>query len=278
MKRRLRIISALMSSGIIGMGAMAMAPAVNAATTRPAAGLNGRAIAAKTVIGGDWEGSYTCSQGLTGLDLRIIHSRHGDALRATFSFYPLPRNPTVPVGIYTMRGTYHSAHSASRIVLRGYRWVLHPAGYVMVGLSGRLSSGKLHGFVHGPSCTTFSLSKPKGHPSRSDVIATWKGSYLGCGQGVTGLRLVVRARGHAGNRLKATFNFHAVPSNPTVPSGSYAMTGYFFAGGVVLDGTHWIHQPSGYGIVNLVGTPPRPGGKKFRGVVVGCAGFSLRRT
>jgi hypothetical protein len=113
---------------------------------------------------------------------------------------------------------------------------------------------------------------------RSNVIATWKGSYLGCGQGPTGLRLVVRRSGRTGNRLKATFNFYALRSNPTVPSGSYAMTGYYFPGGVALDGTRWIHQPAGYEMVNLVGVPPLPGGKNFRGAVVDCTTFSLKRS
>ena len=79
------------------------------------------------------------------------------------------------------------------------------------------------------------------------MIDTWKGEYFGCGQGTTGLRLVIKRNGTSGNKLKATFNFYAVASNPGVPSGSYAMRGYWFPGGVELTGTRWINQPSGYG-------------------------------
>jgi hypothetical protein len=107
------------------------------------------------------------------------------------------------------------------------------------------------------------------------VLATWKGSYQGCSQGPTGLTLVVRPKGRTGNRLKATFKFHALPSNPGVPSGSYAMTGWYFPGGVVLDQSHWISQPPGYGMVNLVGNAPC--GRKWGGAIVGCTTFSVHK-
>jgi hypothetical protein len=272
MARISRVLSAFAATVVMGTGTLAMTPAATAATTSkiPSVG-----VARHAAIRGAWEGRYTCAQGITGLDLRISRRRVGDSLRATFSFYPLSSNPSVPVGIYTMRGTYYSA---SRIVLRGLRWVIHPAGYVMVGLSGRLSQGKFQGTVHGPLCTTFSVSKPMGHPSRSNVIGTWKGSYLGCTQGPTGLRLVVKDKGRTGNELRATFNFHPLPSNPTVPSGSYAMTGYYFPGGVVLNGIRWIHMPPGYAMVNLVGAAPRSGQNTFDGAIVGCRTFSLKRS
>jgi hypothetical protein len=274
MKRMIRAVSILAATIAIGTGTLTTALTPDALAAQSDPGLEQPAIATPAAIGEDWEGSYTCVQGLTGLDLKISRSGHSNSLQATFSFYPLASNPAVPVGIYTMRGTYRSA---SKIVFHGRRWILRPAGYVMVGLSGRLSGGRFHGAVHGPSCTTFSLRKPKGHPSRANLVAIWKGSYLGCGQGPTGLRLTVKRMGRSGSKLRATFSFHALPSNPTVPSGSYAMTGYYFPGGVALYGTHWIRQPPGYSMVNLVGAPPPPGGKKFRGAIVGCAKFALER-
>lgn len=270
--RMLRLLAVAGAAAVFGMGPLAMASATSAAASA-ASGLRSARSARATAIGGDWEGRYTCAHGLTGLDLRIKGPGPGGSLSATFSFYPLPGNPDVPVGIYVMHGTYHSA---SQILLRTGHWVLHPPGYVMVGLSGTLAAGTFRGTVRGPSCTTFSVRKPPGHPASSAVAGKWKGSYLGCGQGHTGLRLVVK-RG-TGNHLKATFSFHALPSNPTVPSGSYAMTGFYFPGGVALDGSHWIHHPAGYAMVNLVGTPPRSGGKKFGGAVVGCSTFALTRS
>ena len=109
------------------------------------------------------------------------------------------------------------------------------------------------------------------------MIGTWRGSYFGCGQGTTGLRLVIKRNGAIGSKLSATFNFYALASNPGVPSGSYAMKGYWFPGGIALDGTRWIKQPSGYGFVNLVGRPPVKGARTFKGVVPGCTTFSLKR-
>lgn len=275
MRSYARMMRLLAGSGVaaaVGMGALATMPAGNAAVLG-ASGARPAQSARATAIGGDWEGRYTCSYGLTGLDLRIKGPGRGGALSATFSFYPAVKNPAVPVGIYTMRGTYSSA---SKIVLNTGHWIVHPAGYAMVSLSGRLVAGVFRGAVHGPSCTTFSLRKPAGHPAPSNVTGTWTGSYLGCSQGPTGLRLVVKRR--AGNHLKATFNFYALRSNPGVPSGSYAMTGYYFPGGVALYGTRWIHQPAGYNIVNLVGLPPPAGGKRFGGVIAGCSTFSLKKS
>ena len=56
------------------------------------------------------------------------------------------------------------------------------------------------------------------------------------------------------------------------------MSGYWFPGGVVLTGTRWINQPSGYGFVGLVGPSPLKSAKTFKGVVPGCTTFSLKRS
>jgi hypothetical protein len=264
-----RVVPAVAAALVIGIGTWAAAPLAAASPV----GTPRSGNAAPAAIAGDWEGSFTCSQGLTGLDLRIKRSGSKGSLQATFSFYPVPGNPTVPVGIFTMRGTYHSA---SRISLSYRHWVLQPPGYVMVSLSGKLADGRFHGTVRSAGCKSFSLRKPKGHPARSSVVATWKGSYRGCAQGATGLRLAVKRKGRTGSRLTATFSFYALRSNPAVPSGSFAMSGFYFPGGVVLDQSHWIHQPPGYEMVNLVGRPPHA--RKLGGVIVGCSAFSLRRS
>ena len=111
-------------------------------------------------------------------------------------------------------------------------------------------------------------------PSALVVTGTWKGSYLGCGQGPTALTLVIK--GHGGNNLTAIFEFHALPSNPGVPTGSYAMTGHYTPTTVVLVRSHWIKQPGGYQMVNLTG--PLPKGGKFTGTVGSCTRFSLTRS
>jgi hypothetical protein len=266
----LRILSVSGAAVAFGLGAQVIAPAGGAAvatSSTPALAENLHTVP----IGGVWEGHYTCGQGLTGLDLRIYGPGAGGSLDVKLSFYPLRSNPGVPVGIAIYHGTYYSA---SRIVLSPGHWILKPAGYHLVSFSGRISGGRFHGAVS-PECTTFSTRKPKGHPDAGDAARTWKGSYLGCAQGPTGLRLAVK---HAtGNRLTAMFSFYALPGNPMVRSGSYAMTGFYFPGGVILEGSRWIHHPSGYRMVRLVGKPLRSSARRFSGAVVGCSAFSLKR-
>jgi hypothetical protein len=271
MRRITGILSAFLAAAGLGAAPLTATATANATVTKSPTPAAGRSATA--VISGDWEGRYTCSQGLTGLDLKI--SRKGAAPSATFNFYPLTSNPNVPVGSYTMTGTYHSA---AKIVLHGHKWILHPPGFDLVGLTGKITGKRFHGTVQGTDCTTFSLTKPAGHPARANVIGTWKGEYFGCGQGTTGLRLVIKRNGASGNKVKATFNFYAVASNPGVPAGSYAMRGYWFPGGVELTGTRWIKQPPGYGFVGLVGPSPLKSAKTFKGVVPGCTTFSLKRS
>jgi hypothetical protein len=106
---------------------------------------------------GTWVGSYTCSQGLTGMRLDIQAARNGSAT-ATFSFYALPSNPGVPSGEFTMNGTY----SASGMKLSPGNWIHQPPGYITAGLdAGPLTSnGKtLSGTVTDSACTTFSAGK-----------------------------------------------------------------------------------------------------------------------
>jgi hypothetical protein len=262
-----RAVTASVVAFVVGGGLLAMTSAA-AASPQAMAGPKAAATAA-TAISGDWEGSYTCGSAATGLDLTIQGSGTTNALKATFTFYPLPGN-TRPVGVYDMTGTYHSA---SRIVLNFSRWIHQPPGFEPVDLVGALSGGKFSGTVTG--CSTFSVQKQTGHPARSVVTGTWKGSYLGCSQGPTGLTLIVKPAGQTGNQLAAKFEFHALPSNPGVPTGSFTMKGYLFPGVVVLYASKWIKQPGGYVTEDLAGPLPKAG--KFSGAVSFCSTFSLRR-
>src|ERR1035438_4783793 len=80
--RMLRLLSVSGAAVTVGMGILAMPSAASAA---PTSGLRGAESARATAIGGDWEGRYTCAQGLTGLDLRIKGPGRGGSLSATFS-------------------------------------------------------------------------------------------------------------------------------------------------------------------------------------------------
>jgi hypothetical protein len=115
-----------------------------------------------------------------------------------------------------------------------------------------------------------------GAPLSAAVAGTWVGSYNGCAQGPNGLELTISAQ--SGSTLSATFHFYALPSNPGVPTGTYALTGTLSPTSVVLTPDHWIEQPFGYGMVGLTGKPPGPGENTFSGTIVGCADFSLTRS
>ncbi|WP_083986588.1 hypothetical protein [Frankia sp. EI5c] len=122
-------------------------------------------------------------------------------------------------------------------------------------------------------------SAPGSGPVVSGVLVTgvWQGTYF-CSQGITGLSL--RITGSAPEALAATFDFFPVPENPSVPRGSFTMEGAVRDGRIALDGREWVSRPSGYEMVNLIGTP-RPGTPDsidggFRGLA-GCTGFTVRR-
>jgi hypothetical protein len=107
-------------------------------------------------LSGQWSGTYRCAQGLTGLQLNV--KTHADAITAVFGFHPLVSNPTVPVGSFSLKGTFYSA---SDIVLTQNRWLHQPIGYVMVNLVGKLQDRgrRFTGRVVGPGCSSFSLGK-----------------------------------------------------------------------------------------------------------------------
>jgi outer membrane protein OmpA-like peptidoglycan-associated protein len=112
----------------------------------------------RTVLG-EWVGTYTCAQGLTGLTLTLSEATPGSA-QALFHFYADPRNPRVPTGCFSMDGGYDPA--SGQLTLRGGHWLLRPAGYSVVAFEGRVDAEGRHfeGVVRGPSgCTTFALAR-----------------------------------------------------------------------------------------------------------------------
>jgi hypothetical protein len=128
------------------------------ATTAPAGPAPVRKSAAPgyTWALGTWTGTYTCAQGLTNLTLEIEGDSR-DELTARFLFEGRPGSGN-PSGAYTMRGKL----SGARVVLEPDEWLDRPAGYVMVGLEGRLSAdgAVLNGTVTERPCTTFTVRRP----------------------------------------------------------------------------------------------------------------------
>jgi hypothetical protein len=116
-------------------------------------------------LAGAWQGTYTCSQGLTGLTLQLNYAG-GEKLEGTFDFYEVPENPGVPTGSAKVVG----AVAAGVLTVRSTEWIKQPSGYVLVGLKTTLPveangsvARQLHGEVtENSGCTTFDLSATAG--------------------------------------------------------------------------------------------------------------------
>jgi len=122
-----------------------------------------------------WMGSYTCRQGVTGLQLDVqevpqehfkCQNSYPDCdpeyakapipVRATFKFFPLPENPGLPAGSFTMTGAF----TARKASLKPEAWKEQPAGWEMVALSGEVSDDNrfFMGTIEHEGCGAFSLS------------------------------------------------------------------------------------------------------------------------
>ena len=109
---------------------------------------------------GEWTGKYICGQGVTRLDLEIRQGE-GNSLTATFRFGPLPENPHIPFGAYTMKGAYDPL--LRHVELEGVKWIEYPQNYVMVGLDGRMDAdgGRIRGVVPRMfNCSEFEVKRP----------------------------------------------------------------------------------------------------------------------
>ncbi len=88
--------------------------------------------------------------------------------------------------------------------------------------------------------------------SKFNLIGTWTGTYK-AGQGITKAEVVVPGMTNDGFIQNAVFYFSAVPTNPTVPSGSYKMIGGLDMdkGIINFTGDEWIEQPDGYDMIDF---------------------------
>jgi hypothetical protein len=112
--------------------------------------------------------------------------------------------------------------------------------------------------------------------AQDGLRGTWRGSYA-CAQGETALALSLEPR--KDGSIAALFHFEAVPDNPDVPTGCFAMEGRFSAatGELALAPARWLSRPAGYVMVGLVGQVTPEG--VFAGAVrgPGCTGFRVER-
>ena len=100
--------------------------------------------------------------------------------------------------------------------------------------------------------------EPVPPPMRRPAHSVWKGHYV-CAQGRTALTLSLD---HDGPTLSGVFDFGPLDENPTVPHGSYRMTGTATTSGggavvVKLAPLEWIEHPNNYVMVGIEATTDR---------------------
>ena len=106
----------------------------------------------------------------------------------------------------------------------------------------------------------------------------WTGTY-DCLQGETGLTLTMDHRGKR-RKVNAIFSFYPIPSNPSIPTGSFNMTGNYNRQSktLTLIAGKWISQPSGYSTINMSGKISDDY-QSFTGSIIfsGCGSFELTK-
>lgn len=96
-------------------------------------------------------GRYLCGQGWTELTLEVRETRNG-VIDAVFDFAFRPGEIT---GRFTMRGRQSSS---GEVDLRPVAWQRQPAGWIMVGMRGRVGAdGVFRGRITSPQCGAFEV-------------------------------------------------------------------------------------------------------------------------
>jgi len=126
-----------------------------------------RAQETSVALLGNWQGTYICAQGKTGLTL-TIDRQDGSTFSGVFQFYPLRENITVPEGCFTVSG---HIRSGGTLDIAGSKWIKRPAGYIIVDLHGRVGQGgtNMAGTVatpgYGRLCSRFELTRTTAEPA-----------------------------------------------------------------------------------------------------------------
>ena len=139
------------------------------------------AAEATPVVSGNWEGSYVCGQGVTGLTLTIAH-QSGSGFSGTFHFYPPPGNSAAKEGCFAVTGHFVTAR---RVFVGGGAWISRPADYITVDLDGQIDAAgqTMAGKVkvpaqYGALCSTFRLTLAAGPPATPPLCQTTKSAGL----------------------------------------------------------------------------------------------------
>lgn len=108
--------------------------------------------------------------------------------------------------------------------------------------------------------------------------SVWEGTYV-CGQGLSAVTLTLDV--DRSNNVTARYDFGPVPSNPTVPTGAYLLTGVLEPQGSGFTGeladSEWIVRPANYFMVPLA--VETLDGKAMTGTIrhPSCSGFAATR-
>lgn len=117
-------------------------------------------------------------------------------------------------------------------------------------------------------------------PSRSALIGQWQGEYQ-CQWDTIGFTLdITDEHADTTDEIDAVFSFFPLPGAPSLPSGSFAMTGDYDPedGTIVLKGGDWIERPHGLQRHDLAGRAEIGGGLiSGRIETPGCSDFQLVR-
>lgn len=96
----------------------------------------------------------------------------------------------------------------------------------------------------------------------------WRGLYY-CAQGETAVQLTIDVTAAGG--ADAIFDFGPHAGNPTLPTGSYRLTGAFEDRGTHLEirfvPDRWILQPGGYEMIGFEAATTDPAQRRMRGTI-----------
>lgn len=117
-------------------------------------------------------------------------------------------------------------------------------------------------------------------PSRSALLGRWQGEYQ-CQWDTIGFALdIADDHDDVAEGINAVFSFFPLPESPSLPSGSFAMTGDYDAedGTIILKSGDWIERPLGLQRHDLAGRA-EIGGTAISGRIEtpGCSDFYLSR-
>ena len=107
---------------------------------------------------GEWTGTYTCMQGLTGVRLNLV-PQGANAVAGTFEFFPVASNPSASRGAFEVSGT---TGPMGRLELVPGNWIVRAANYNTVRVSASMFTDppvRLSGKVPDRGCGAFEATR-----------------------------------------------------------------------------------------------------------------------